>query len=403
MPSKTLKSNPSDVRASNIRAVFRLLFPSGQMSRAELGRQVGLSRMAISEVVAEMVGSHLLREMGMDRRSGRGKRSVMLAVDSEGWRIVSIDLTRRFVIRGALTDLCGRIVDRTEIPCDSVGDVLPETVCDLCERLLAKTDKPILGVGVAVPGIVDDDGMVIRAVNLGWTNVPLKERLEERFHIPAVVCNDTNMALLGECTFGQCSANSMFMSVDEGVGAAVCVNGEIVMGRSCAAGEIGHVVVDPKGPKCVCGKRGCLEALLSAPRLRKRIEAEPETRTAILAEAGQRLGSALSMSVSLLDLSDISVFGPPEIVGEAFIGAMREELESEISADYRQTPLLHRCQQGDDLILRGQAVAVVRLLIDRIHNDAVADSSGGSDQQSASQQTAHSQKGGRPHHEPTDE
>lgn len=368
MPSKPLKSDPSDVRASNIRAVFSLLFPSGQMSRAELGRRVGLSRMAISEVVAEMVDNHLLREMGMDSRTGRGKRSVMLAVDSDGWRIVSIDLTHRFVLRGALTDLCGRIVERTEIPCDDPGSVQPETVCDLCERLLAETDKPILGLGVAVPGIVVDDGVVSRSVNLGWTNVPLKERLEERFHIPAVVCNDTNMALLCECTFGQCSDNSMFVGVNDGVGAAVCVNGEIVMGQHCAGGEIAHVVVDPKGPQCVCGKRGCLEALLSAPRLRKRIENEPEARTAILAEAGQRLGSALSMSVSLLDLSDIAVFGPPEIVGEAFIGAMREELEAGISADYRSTPVLHRCQQGEDLFLRGQAVAVVKLLIDRIHN-----------------------------------
>lgn len=373
MSRTTLKSDPSDVRARNIRAVFQLLFPVEQMSRAELGRRVGLSRMAISEVVGEMVDNHLLRETGMDSRTGRGKRSVMLAVDPDGWRIVSVDLTQTFVIRGALVDLCGRIVGRVEIPCENAGDVQLEVVGELCEKLLSMTDRPVLGMGMAVPGVVDPDGVVIRSVNLGWTNVPLKKRAETRFHIPTVVCNDTNMALLGECYFGDCSADSMFIKIGQGVGAAVCVNGEIVNGRGYAAGEIGHVVVDPKGPRCVCGKRGCLEALLSVPHLRERIDSEPEDRTSILAEAGQRLGRALAMTVSLLDLSDVSVFGPPEIVGEAFIGSMREELEAGISADYRDMPSLHRCQQGDDLVLRGQAVAVIRQLIDSIHNRSLVE------------------------------
>lgn len=365
---KTLKSDPSDVRARNIWAVFWLLFPAEQMSRAELGRRVGLSRMAISEVVGEMTENRLLRETGVDSRSGRGKRSVMLAVDPDGWRIVSIDLTQQFVIRGALVDLCGRIVDRVEIPCENMGDVPLEIVGELCEKLLSMTDRPLLGMGVSVPGVVGQDGTVIRSVNLGWTNVPLRQRIETRFHVPAVVSNDTNMALLGECYFGDCSADSVFIKIGQGVGAAVCVNGEIVEGCGYAAGEIGHVVVDPKGPRCVCGKRGCLEALLSVSYLRERIDAEPEDRTAILSEAGQRLGRALAMTVSLLDLSDVSVFGPPEIVGEAFIGSMREELESCISADYRNTPSLHRCQQGDDLVLRGQAVAVIRGLLDSVHS-----------------------------------
>lgn len=368
MSEATSKSNPSAVRARNIRAVFRLLFPDEQMSRAELGRRVGLSRMAISDVVGEMTDSHLLRETGVDSRTGRGKRSVTLAVDPDGWRIIAIDLTQQFVARGALVDLCGRIVTRAEVPCENMGDMQLGVVRELCEKLLAMTDRPTLGMGVAVPGIVDPDGTVVRSVHLGWTDVPLKQRIEARYHIPAVVCNNINMALLGEYYFGNCSENSMFVRIGQGVGAAVCVNGEIVEGNGYAAGEIGHVVVDPTGPQCVCGKRGCLETLLSAPRLHERILAKPKARTAILSEAGQRLGRALAMTVSLLDLSDVSVFGPPEIVGEAFIGSMREELEAGIAADYRRTPSLHRCQQGDDLVLRGQAAAVIRRLIDSIHN-----------------------------------
>ncbi|WEV72865.1 ROK family protein [Bifidobacterium sp. ESL0790] len=362
-----LKADPSDARASNIRSAFQLVFPSGQMSRAEMGRRMGLSRMAIGKVVSEMLESHLLRELGMDERSGRGKRSVMLAVDPDGWRVVSLDLTARYMIRGALVDMCGHIVSRAEIPCEGMGNVRLKALDELCDRLLGESDQPILGLGVAVPGIVNSEGTVIRSVNLKWTNLALKEHIEKRLHVPAVICNDVNMGLLGECTFGRCSADSMFIKIDQGVGAAVCVDGRIVEGNAYSSGEIGHVVVDPKGKKCVCGKRGCLETVLSAPVLKKRIAKEPESRTAILAEAGQLLGKTLAMSVSLLDLSNISVSGPAEIVGDAFIGSMREELEADTVVDYRAPVALHRCEQGDDLVLLGQAIAVINGLVDSIH------------------------------------
>jgi predicted NBD/HSP70 family sugar kinase len=362
-----LKSAPSDIRRNNIQAIFDLLFPTEQMSRAELGRRVGLSRMATSEVVKEMVENHLLREVGIDTRKGRGKRSVVLAIDTNYWRIVSLDVSQQvaeqFTIRGALTDLCGRIVERIEIPSESAEAIHPSTVLDVCDRLLALSDRPILGIGVAIPGVVNDEGTVIRSVILGWSQEPLRESLEKKFGIPTTVGNDTNMALIAERFFGGCSPNSMFIKINQGIGSAVSVNDEIVKGHDFAAGEIGHVVIDPSGPECVCGKRGCLEAILSAPKLRQRVAENPDHRTQILSDAGQQLGRALSMPIGLLDLSDISVFGPPEIVGEAFLGSMREELDADVSTDYHTPPSLHRCQQGEDVTLRGQAVSVIRTFV----------------------------------------
>ncbi|MCI1901982.1 MAG: ROK family transcriptional regulator [Bifidobacteriaceae bacterium] len=365
--SPQLKSAPSDIRINNIQAVFDLLFPSEQMSRAELGRRVGLSRMAISEVVKEMVENHLLREVGIDSRKGRGKRSVVLAIDTNYWRTISLDVSQQisdqFTIRGALTDLCGRIVERVEIPGDGLESIRPATVLDVCTKLLRSSDRPVLGIGVAVPGVVNDNGTVVRSVILGWSDEPLREMIEEKLKVPTTVGNDTNMALIAERFFGGCSPNSMFVKIDQGIGSAVSVNDDIVKGHDFAAGEIGHVVIDPNGPQCVCGKRGCLEAILSAPKLRKHIADNPDHRTQILADAGQRLGQALSMSIGLLDLSDISVFGPPEIVGEAFLGSMREELDADVSTDYHTPPSLHRCQQGEDVVLRGQAVSVIRSFV----------------------------------------
>ncbi|MCI1983621.1 MAG: ROK family protein [Bifidobacteriaceae bacterium] len=367
MTTSQLKSTPSDIRINNIQAIFDLLFPTEQMSRAELGRRVGLSRMAISDVVKEMTENHLLREVGIDSRKGRGKRSVVLAIDTNYWRTISLDISQQnseqFTVRGALTDLCGRIVERVEVPSDTEGTISPKMVLSVCEKLLHISDRPVLGIGVAIPGVVNDEGTVVRSVILGWSSEPLRADIEKKLGIPATVGNDTNMALIAERYFGDCSANSMFVKINQGVGSAVCVNDEIVQGHVFAAGEIGHVVIDPNGPQCICGKRGCLEMLLSAPKLRARVAANPERRTQILGEAGQQLGRALSMPIGLLDLSDISVFGPPEIVGEAFLGSMREELDADIVTDYRTPPRLHRCQQGEDVALRGQAVSVIRTFV----------------------------------------
>ncbi|WEV58514.1 ROK family protein [Bifidobacterium sp. ESL0728] len=367
MSRKSLKSDPSDIRAVNIRTAFRLVTDAETISRAELGRRMGLSRMAISDLTGEMIDNRLLREVGLDHRSGRGKRSVMLAVDADGWCVASVDLTQRFVLRAVLTDLLGRILERVEISYESSGRLRIEDVDAVCAKVLGLTNRPVLGLGVAVPGVVNAEGVVVRSVNLGWAGVALKARLEGKLHLPVLVCNDVNMGLLGECAFGDGSADSLFVHIGQGVGAAVCVDGKIVDGSGYSAGEIGHVVVAPDGPQCVCGKRGCLEMMVSVPKLRERIEAEPQARETILANAGTMLGGALAMSVSLLDLADVSVAGPADIVGTAFLEAMREELKGKTFVDYHGQPSVRRCQQGDDLVLRGQAEAVIRRLVDSIH------------------------------------
>ncbi|WEV53467.1 ROK family transcriptional regulator [Bifidobacterium sp. ESL0704] len=368
MSRRPLKSDPSDVRANNIRAAFSLVSREGKMTRAELGRRMGLSRMAVSDVVSQMVGNRLLRKVGLDRRTGRGKRSVMLAVDTDGWLVASVDLTQRYVLRAVLTDLLGHIVERVEIPYECSGSLRFETVDALCAKVLGQADRPVLGLGVAVPGVVNPEGTVIRSVALGWSDVALRAHLEQAHHLPVLVCNDVNMGLLGECTFGEGSADSLFVRIGQGVGAAVCVSGKIVDGSGYSAGEIGHVVVDPQGPECVCGKHGCLETMVSVPRLRERLAAQTQTRETVLRQAGTMLGAALAMSIGLLDLADISVAGPADIVGTAFLDGMRDELKAKTFVDYHCQPAVHRCEQGDDLVLRGQAVAVVCRLVDSVRD-----------------------------------
>lgn len=363
------KISSSDIRENNINMIFSLLFPSRQLSRVELGKQTGLSRMAVSEVTAEMMADGIIREVGEDHRTGRGKRSTIMSIDTAHWRVCAVDLSNPFIVKGALIDLCGRIVERIEIPKDDSHNVTVDDVIEALDQVRSMTDLPILGMGIAVPGIVDNDGTVIRAVHFGWKNIALGALLEERYELPVLVNNSTDVALLAEQCFGAQSPNAMLIKIGQGIGVSLSLNSEIIEGEHHMAGEIGHVVIDPNGPECVCGKRGCLEAFLAAPRLERMIADAPERRTEILARAGQTLGRVMAVPTGLLDIQDISVYGP-SLVGEAFLGAMGEELASALASEYRTMPNIRRCQQGEDLTLRGEGINVIQHCLSRARNVA---------------------------------
>lgn len=361
------KTVPSDIRARNIMAAFNLLFPSTTMSRSELGKRLGLSRMATTDVTGEMLDDRIIREVGEDTRSGRGKRSVLLGIDTSYWRIISIDLSQHYVIKGALTDLGGRIIDRLEIPVED--DVMPfDPIIDAAKRLLTMSPQPVLGIGLAVPGVVTPEGNVTSAVQLGWKNIDASTLLHEATELPVCVCNATNMALLAERFFGEGSDNSMLIRIGAGVGASLCVNGQIVEGDHYMAGGIGHVVVDPEGPACACGKRGCLEAYLSTNNLYAQIAADPSRRSEILTGAGQLLGRVMATPLALLNLHDVSIDAPADIGGETFLNAMGGELSAAMNTAYMTIPQLHRCQVGADASLRGQAISIIRWLVPYIRN-----------------------------------
>ena len=128
----------------------------------------------------------------------------------------------------------------------------------------------MLGVGVGTPGVVDGRGVVLDAHNLHWAGVDLTGILRRKLDLPVYVANDANTAVLAEYTFGgTTAADLMLLRIGTGVGAGLVVGGALVQGHAWAAGEIGHVVVDPAGVPCACGRTGCLETILAAPHLRR--------------------------------------------------------------------------------------------------------------------------------------
>jgi glucokinase len=159
-----------------------------------------------------------------------------------------------------------------------------EIMMGLARDMLATAQAPLAAVGVSFGGLVNAaQGLVLLSHHVpGWEKVPLREWLEERLGVPVTVDNDANAGALGEHRFGagQGCDSLMYITISTGVGGGWILNGRLWRGAEGMAGEIGHTVVDPNGPLCLCGKRGCVERLASGPyiaqRAREWLQAQPE-------------------------------------------------------------------------------------------------------------------------------
>jgi predicted NBD/HSP70 family sugar kinase len=352
---------PEQARGHNRSLLLQTLFHQGAMSRADLSRETGLTRVTISDLIAELIADGFVAEMGVREASGPGKPAILVDLDRAGHRIVGIDLSGTDVFIGAVLTLDGDIVARREVPIITDGDVVAAVV-ELARDLVGDAHAPVLGIGVGTPGVVNDHGVILTAPNMRWAGFDLQSALEAALGLPVLVANDANAAVLAEYTFGGAGDDVLLVKVGRGVGSGLLASGQPMRGAHFAAGEIGHVTVGTDGgPVCVCGKVGCLEAWLAVPALTARLAAAsgPEERDGILRDAGERLGIALAPVVGVLDVSEVVLSGPPELLDGPLAQATVETLRARTLAEFHDGVRVRMTQQGQDIVLRGAAVMVL--------------------------------------------
>ncbi|MCD2441750.1 ROK family transcriptional regulator [Agromyces sp. SYSU K20354] len=363
----TSKVLPEHARSHNRALVLQTLYTAGAQSRADVARETGLTRVTVSDLVAELIVEGLVAELGQREDARPGKPATLIDIARGAFQIVGIDLSEHEVFRGAVMNLDGRIVARAELARDgATGEAAYALVDALVAQLLAAATITVLGIGVGSPGVVDPVGVVRSAPNLGWSDLPLQARLTGATSLPVHVANDANVAVLAE--HGATDLDDVLLiKIGHGVGAGLIVGGRPVIGGGFAAGEIGHVVVGTDGgPRCACGRDGCLEAWISAPRLTAQLAeldgtdaAGASAREEILREAGRRLGIVLAPVVGALNLSEVVLSGPAELLDgvfhEAAVDTLRKRTMAEINRDLR----LRMSEQAQDIVLRGAAVMVL--------------------------------------------
>ncbi len=354
---------PEHARSHNRSLVLQNLYRGGLQSRAGLARETGLTRVTISDLVAELIGDGLVVETGQRDEGRPGKPAVLLDINREGHRIIGIDLSDTGVFRGALLDLDGGIVTRMEVETEGAEGAEGVAIATrLVLDLVSAADRPILGIGIGSPGVVDLAGTVLSAPNLGWAEVPLQETLEAATGLPVLVANDANAAALAEHSFGHAYGDFMLIRVGRGVGAGLVLGGSLVHGSRFAAGELGHVVVGTDGGAlCVCGKHGCLETWLSVPRLRAGLADAPDaaSREAVLRTAGERLGIALAPVVGALNLDEVVIGGPVELLDGPLTQAAIETFRARTMAEFHGDLTVRMSDLGQDIVMRGAAAMVL--------------------------------------------
>jgi N-acetylglucosamine repressor len=340
------KATHQETRAHNEQLVLGTIYAAGQISRAEVARQTGLTRTTVSDVVNGLLRERLVLEIGRGPSTG-GKAPILLEVANDARHLIGLDLGDK-VFRGAIVDLRGSIVRSVEVAVDDRdGDDALERVFGLVDQLVAATDRPLLGIGIGTAGLIDTPrGTVLEAVNLDWRDVPIGPLLAERTGLPVYVVNDSQATALAEHVFGGArTPNLVVVKVGYGIGAGVILDGRLFHGDGFGAGEIGHSTIRPDGELCRCGRRGCLETVASSRAILDRLAAvspgrftglgaaiaayragDAEVRR-VVGEAARELGLGVAWLVGALNVrrvvlvGSVAGFGPGWL--EEVAGAMR--------------------------------------------------------------------------------
>jgi predicted NBD/HSP70 family sugar kinase len=271
-PALNLASRPGQrsetVRRANLSAILRELHLRGPLSRSELVALTGLTRSGIRAVLSDLVTLDLAREERAASQGAPGRPSPVVRPNSAGATVLALEIAVDSLAVGVI-GLGGEVANSVRVDRPRGRFSLEETVDDLVEltrvvRARAKSRGPMIGAAVAVAGIVRrSDGVVRRAPNLGWRDVPLGARLTVALKtgLPVAVANDGDLGALAELRRGAAvgSNHVLFIAGEVGVGGGLIVDGRPFTGLAGYAGEVGHIPVNPAGSVCRCGSVGCWE------------------------------------------------------------------------------------------------------------------------------------------------
>src|SRR5581483_1439027 len=250
-------------RHINRRIILNLIRARQPISRADLARFSGLQRSTVSLIIEELIADEWVVE-GPTGRLPRGRRPTFLRLNRHR-AIVCIDIRPSQITLG-ISDVNGSFSsqDVLRTPAD------PETaIRELVQRirplLSSRSEVSFEGIGISLPGRIDAASQqLVFAPNLNWPQIDLKKRIERETGLEVALENAANACALAELWFGQDEVrNLVAITVSEGIGTGIVADGHLLRSRSGMAGEFGHVPLEPNGPVCRCGNRGCWEVLAS--------------------------------------------------------------------------------------------------------------------------------------------
>ena len=354
----SLRGNRDLIKAMNRSLILNTLRREGFLSRTQLTEISGLSVGAVSQITSELLGTHWILEVGEGDYTG-GRRQVLLRLNPNAGYAIGLKLMEGRAVC-AVTNLETEVLHYAEIETgnDHSPTAIANRLCDFIEEAIQAAGiqhHSIFGVGIGLAGVVYAPlGIVHYSPFFGWRDAPLGNLMRERLGLPVFVENDVNTLTITEQLFGEGrhASNFAVITVGRGIGMGMVIHHQLYQGAGGGVGELGHITVEPDGPLCDCGKRGCLEAVASDPAVLRSLRAAAEQNggtasppatladVIAVAESGDaaaqqaiaRSGAYLGMGVATV----INILCPPLIIISG---------EGVAAGDYRLQPMYEALKQ----------------------------------------------------------
>jgi glucokinase-like ROK family protein len=378
-------------------------FTPGGISRAEIARQMVLTRAAVTTIINDLMAEGLVRETD-DAPSAGGRRPILLEINPEQASVIGIDMGATH-LGMILSDFSAHIIDEIEMPfCVIDGpakclEIIDFQVHNLLERNHLKLDQ-IVSIGIGVPGpVVEELGLVSSPpIMPGWSDYPIRSHLVDLWKCNVSVGNDANFGALGEWAYGagRGEENLAYIKVGSGVGAGLLLHGQIYRGTTGCAGEIGHITIREDGPRCSCGSYGCLESMAGgnavAQRAREAVNAGRRTKLAsimplekitardvaataragdlvaqqIITASGNYLGIAIASLVNLFNPGMIVVGGGVAEMGDLLLDPIRQAVRERSLRSAGESVRVSTAVLGRRSSSIGAIVQAINAALDRI-------------------------------------
>lgn len=368
----TISNNVKIIKQANRYLVLQCILAYGPISIEDIVRKTDLSRPTVLNAVKILTEENILIRDGFSKSTG-GRTASLISINMQAYYSVGIDFEFPKV-RIVLADLKGGICSHKtiEYPMDIKSSEVLSSFPKEIERFVCESGidrKKIAGVGIGLSGLVDTvEGKSTSLERIsGWKNVNIQSILETKLKLPVYLQNDVHLLgmvekrlYLDDCDVE--SENFIYIGLRAGIGSVVFINGKPFSGANGNAGFIGHTTLNPEGPKCVCGKRGCLDAYAGELAIIRKYREEKDKRgipagpgddslkmedfirrskegdavcSAILREAGVYLGIEVANLVKTLEITDVVIGGCSNLEDSEFLRAVKESAEDNLPAYFR--------------------------------------------------------------------
>ncbi|MGH9606607.1 MAG: ROK family protein [Terracidiphilus sp.] len=365
-------------RDMNRDVVLELIRSRQPTSRADLARLSGLQRSTVSLIIEDLLEDGWIREGALARRP-RGRRPTLLNLNDDLAMIVCDVRPTQAVV--AVVDLNGRFLSRESLPVVSDPAKAIAQIVERMKRLQERhAQKSFEGVGMSLPGRFDPESQrLIFAPNLHWPPFDIRKALERGTGMKVELDNAANACMLSELWFGRMDGvrNAVLVTVSEGIGTGVLTNGQLVSGKGGMAGEFGHIVLDPNGPKCACGALGCWETVASSTAalryyaqlghdahhltmhdlIKLSDEGDPHAIAAIEKQA-HMIGRGMRAIIAAVSPEVILIAGDITSAWSRVAPIVRDELAAQVLAG--SAPRLIAVEESEVARLRGAAALVLQ-------------------------------------------